>query len=95
MIFRSRATRCRRSAACSTRRAGAQGLAVSFVSAASEAHFRLIEKRQGLRVPREQIAGFEPTETATPQQLTGGVKGTRKSKKDKLRETAALAASKT
>ena len=77
-----------------TGRAGAQGLAVSFVSAASEAHFRLIEKRQGLRVPREQIAGFEPTESATPQQLTGGVKGVRKSKKDKLREAAALAASK-
>ena len=46
-----------------TARAGAAGLAVSFVSAASEAHFRLIEKRQGQRVPRERIAGFEPRET--------------------------------
>ncbi|MFT6698177.1 MAG: ATP-dependent RNA helicase RhlE, partial [Polaromonas sp.] len=43
-----------------TGRAGASGLAVSFVSATTEAHFRLIEKRQGLSVPREQVTGFEP-----------------------------------
>jgi superfamily II DNA/RNA helicase len=43
-----------------TARAGEAGLAVSFVSAGTEAHFRLIEKRQGRRVPRERIAGFEP-----------------------------------
>ena len=34
-----------------TARAGASGVAVSFVNADTEAHFRLIEKRQGLRVP--------------------------------------------
>jgi superfamily II DNA/RNA helicase len=72
-----------------TGRAGAEGLAISFVSADTEAHFRLIEKRQGFRVPREQVAGFEPTEVATEAQATGGVKGKRKSKKDKLREAAA------
>lgn len=73
-----------------TARAGATGLAVSFVSAATEAHFRLIEKRQGLRVPRAQVAGFEPREVAVPApDPTGGVKGRRKSKKDKLREAAA------
>lgn len=73
-----------------TGRAGATGLAVSFVSAASEAHFRLIEKRQGQRVPRERIAGFEPREAApATASSTGGVKGRRKSKKDKLREAAA------
>ena len=76
-----------------TGRAGATGLAVSFVTAASEAHFRLIEKRQGLRVPREQIAGFEPRETALPAPpAEGGIKGRRKSKKDKLREAAARGA---
>ena len=76
-----------------TGRAGATGLAVSFVTAASEAHFRLIEKRQGLRVPREQIAGFEPRETALPvPPAEGGIKGRRKSKKDKLREAAARGA---
>ena len=75
-----------------TGRAGAHGLAVSFVTAATESHFRLIEKRQGLRVPREQLPGFEPEAVATESEATGGVKGHRKSKKDKLREAAALAA---
>jgi ATP-dependent RNA helicase RhlE len=74
-----------------TARAGESGLAVSFVSAATEAHFRLIEKRQGQRVPREQVPGFEPTETATPAAAAGGIKGTRRSKKDKLRDAAARA----
>jgi ATP-dependent RNA helicase RhlE len=44
-----------------TGRAGESGVAVSFVPASVEEHFRLIEKRQGLRVPREIIAGFEPS----------------------------------
>ena len=78
-----------------TGRAGASGLAVSFVSAATEAHFALIEKRQRLALPREQIAGFEPTEqppapTAAPG--PGGIKGKRPSKKDKLRAAAQAAA---
>ena len=68
-----------------TARAGAAGLAVSFVSAATEGHFRLIEKRVGRRMPREQVPGFEPTETAPPAPAAGGVKGRRPSKKDKLR----------
>ena len=76
-----------------TARAGASGLAVSFITAASEAHFRLIEKRQGRRVPRERIAGFEPVETAPPPSPPeGGIKGRRKSRKDKLREAAAASA---
>jgi hypothetical protein len=33
---------------------------VSFVPSSFENHFRLIEKRQRQRVPREIIAGFEP-----------------------------------
>jgi len=78
-----------------TGRAGASGLAISFVSPTTEAHFRLIEKRQGQRVPRERIAGFEPTEAAPVLVDTsgnGGIKGARPSKKDKLRAAAALAA---
>ena len=85
-----------------TGRAGASGVAVSFVSATAEAHFRLIEKRNRFRLEREQLPGFEPTATApTTERLarespagtpaspgTGGVKGKRKSKKDKLREAA-------
>ena len=43
-------------------------------------------------MPREQIAGYEPTETATPEQSAGGIKGRRPSKKDKLRAAAAAAA---
>jgi len=42
-----------------TGRAGESGVAVSFVTASAEAHFRLIEKRHGIRLPREIIAGFE------------------------------------
>jgi ATP-dependent RNA helicase RhlE len=74
-----------------TGRAGATGLAVSFVSAGTEAHFRLIEKRQGRRVPRERIVGYEPTETAAPEAAAGGIKGKRPSKKDKLRAAASRA----
>ena len=86
-----------------TGRAGASGLAVSFVSADTEAHFQLIEKRQHLQLPRERIAGFEPAEVvidpaapvllqpgAAPKGLDpkGGIKGKRPSKKDKLRAAA-------
>jgi superfamily II DNA/RNA helicase len=77
-----------------TGRAGKAGLAVSFVTAESHAHFRLIEKRNHLAVAREQIPGFEPLDTAPPPSpSTGGIKGWRKSKKDKLREAAARQAS--
>lgn len=78
-----------------TGRAGESGCAINFVSAVTEAHFRLIEKRQGLKVAREQVAGFEPVEVLAPNAAdplsTGGVKGLRPSKKDKLREAAARA----
>ncbi|WP_184865166.1 DEAD/DEAH box helicase [Acidovorax soli] len=80
-----------------TGRAGESGTAVSFVTPEATAHFQLIEKRQGIRVPLEVVAGFEPTEPAPPPAPaapgapgTGGIKGRRPSKKDKLR--AALAA---
>ena len=82
-----------------TGRAGEEGLAVSFVPAASEAHFRLIEKRQGQAVARETIAGFEPQEAPPTDAVragevdpNGGIKGKRPSKKDKLRAAAARAA---
>jgi len=72
-----------------TGRAGASGIAISFICADNEAHFRLIEKRQQLRLEREQIAGFEPTAKATPvSDPHGGAKGKRMSKKDKLRAAA-------
>lgn len=73
-----------------TGRAGESGVAISFITAASEAHFHLIEKRNQLSLAREQIIGFEAGEDAPPRASggTGGVKGRRKSKKDKLREAA-------
>jgi superfamily II DNA/RNA helicase len=42
-----------------TGRAGESGVAVSFVTSSAEAHFRLIEKRHRIRLPREIIVGFE------------------------------------
>jgi ATP-dependent RNA helicase RhlE len=110
-----------------TARQGAAGVAVSFIAAddaAQEAHFRLIEKRQGLRVTREQVPGFEPAagasdplaigssdgspaadpdaeakggseSDASPRKgldPNGGIKGRRKSHKDKLREAEAARA---
>jgi superfamily II DNA/RNA helicase len=76
-----------------TGRAGEAGVAVSFVSARMHAHFQLIEKRHQLAIPREQIPGFEPVELDVPVSPPGGgIKGRRKSKKDKLREAAARAA---
>ena len=75
-----------------TGRAGESGIAINFVSASTHAHFRLIEKRHHLDIPREQITGFEPgeLEVPPPPPSTGGIKGKRKSKKDKLREAAGL-----
>ena len=72
-----------------TGRAGEAGIAVSFVSAATEAHFYLIKKRQGFDLPLEQIEGFEPTEIApNTGPANGGIKGKRPNKKDKMRATA-------
>ncbi len=83
-----------------TGRAGESGVAISFVSPETEAHFRLIEKRQGLSIPREQVPGFEltapspapsPAPGAAPAAPgNGGIKGRRPSKKDKLRAAGLL-----
>jgi len=72
-----------------TGRAGESGVAVNFISAGTHAHFLLIEKRNGLSLPRERIEGFEPAETEMPATPTGGIKGRRPNKKDKLRAAAA------
>ena len=76
-----------------TGRAGEVGLAVSFIDPTTVDHFRLIEKRAGVQVPRERVAGFEPTTEPVPRARgRAPVKGRRKSKKDKLREKAGAAA---
>jgi superfamily II DNA/RNA helicase len=74
-----------------TGRAGEHGVAISFITAEMRAHFALIERSHQHYVVRERIPGFAPTEAPPPAATTGGVKGVRKSKKDKLREAAALA----
>ncbi len=73
-----------------TGRAGNSGLAISFIGFEERDHFRLIEKRSSIRLPREQIEGFELIGTPPPK-VKGPepVKGKGKSKKDKARELAA------
>ncbi len=76
-----------------TARAGQAGMAVSFISADTAAHFALIEKRNGLQIVREMVPGFEPEQlmpVVTQDQAAGGVKGQRPSKKDKLRAAGLL-----
>ncbi|CAJ1941508.1 unnamed protein product [Cylindrotheca closterium] len=100
-----------------TGRAGKTGTAVSFVTASSEEHMELIEKRHlNQHIERETLPRFQPDEekwmvevegsrTGLPgvqhsekglahDRMFGGIKGRRKSKKDKLREAAATKESK-
>lgn len=76
-----------------TARAGEHGDAVSFITAATQAHWQLIQKRQNMTLPLEILAGFEPVEQLAPAMArndgAGGIKGRRPSKKDKLRAAAA------
>ena len=82
-----------------TGRAGASGEAVSFVTAATLAHWQLIQKRAQVQLSLEVLEGFEPTEVPPPvsplNDGTGGSKGKRPSKKVKLRAAAAEAAAQT
>ncbi|WP_182343502.1 DEAD/DEAH box helicase [Comamonas koreensis] len=81
-----------------TGRAGISGLAISLVTPASLAHWKLIAKRNGLDVALQTLEQYPVTE-AVPAHApsedagNGGIKGKRMSKKDKLRAAAAQAAS--
>lgn len=72
-----------------TGRAGATGVAISFVGHENQSHFELIEKRAKLHLEREQVKGFELTGEA-PAKPKGAppIKGKRPSKKDKARAAA-------
>ena len=73
-----------------TGRAGEDGTAISFIDYETEAHFKIIEKRAGIQLNREQIEGFELSgEKIERVKGPAPVKGKRPSKKDKLREQAA------
>lgn len=52
-----------------TGRAGASGLAISLVSPDTQAHWRLIEKRQGLNVSLEEVPGFAIQTSASHPQM--------------------------
>ena len=70
-----------------TGRAGASGVAITFVDHETDTHLRLIEKKNHLMLNRVQVPGFELGDA--PQGQSKGPapkKGKRKSKKDKLRE---------
>jgi len=73
-----------------TARAGKSGTAISFISHEEKEHFKLIEKRSGIKLPREEIEGYLLIGEA-PKKVKGPapVKGKGKSKKDKLREKMA------
>ncbi len=77
-----------------TGRAGASGEAVSFVTAATLGHWQLIQKRAQVQLSVEVLEGFEPTEVFLPalplNHGSGGIKGNRPSKKDKLRAAAGV-----
>lgn len=70
-----------------TARAGKSGTAISFIDHETQAHFKLIEKRSEIALPRETIEGFK-LQGEAPKKVKGPapVKGKGKSKKDKLRE---------
>ena len=72
-----------------TGRAGEKGEVLSFVTAAALAHWNVIQKRQSNALTLEVMEGFEPTDAPPPAPKlndgTGGIKGRRPSKKDKLR----------
>ncbi len=73
-----------------TGRAGAQGEAVTFVTAQSWAHWQLIRKREQLDLVLEELPGFEPQDVPPPAAPgKGGIKGKRPSKKDRLRAAQA------
>ncbi|MGN1057001.1 MAG: DEAD/DEAH box helicase, partial [Comamonas sp.] len=77
-----------------TGRAGLSGMAISLVSPATEAHWKLIAKRNALELPLETLPAYPITEQAPQRQPhedgnNGGIKGKRPSKKDKLRAAAA------
>ena len=72
-----------------TGRAGKSGVAISLIGHEDQEHFKLIEKRAGIKIQREQLDGFELSGAPIVKEKgKAPVKGKGKSKKDKLREKA-------
>jgi superfamily II DNA/RNA helicase len=70
-----------------TGRAGEVGLAISLIAHQDYAHFKVIEKRNGIRLEREQIKDFEADKKAPPLPASNK----RKKKKTKKKSPARLA----
>ena len=68
-----------------TGRAGEAGMAISLIAHNDYQHFKVIEKRNGIRLEREQIAGFE-ADAKAPEPLTR----TKNKKKGKAKKRPAL-----
>lgn len=63
-----------------TGRAGEPGVAISLISHHEYQHFGVIEKRNGMRLQREQIEGFEADKEAPPEPSRSKPKKARKKK---------------
>ncbi|GAA0408577.1 DEAD/DEAH box helicase [Cocleimonas flava] len=73
-----------------TGRAGEDGMAISLISHDEYQHFSVIEKRNGIRLEREQIEGFEADATAPQIPVSVKKKKKPKNKKNKLSKKARL-----
>jgi len=68
-----------------TARAGQGGQAISMISHHEYQHFHVIEKRNDIQLPREQVKGFEPDKQAPPMPTkSGSRKKLKKKNKGKL-----------
>ncbi|KAG1694896.1 ATP-dependent RNA helicase RhlE [Nymphon striatum] len=73
-----------------TGRAGEDGMAISLISHDEYQHFNVIEKRNGIRLEREQVKGFEADETAPEMPVSTKKKKKPKHKRNKLSKKAKL-----
>ncbi len=70
-----------------TARNGKTGMAISFVGIDDDQHFKLIEKRAQINLKREEYLSLQRVGEPVVNKSSGpGIKGKRKSKKDKRRE---------
>jgi len=70
-----------------TGRAGEEGTAISLICHQEYQHFGVIEKRNGMRLKREQISGFEADAEAPPLPKRSKPKKKKKTKAKKLKHT--------
>jgi len=74
-----------------TGRAGEVGIAISLIAHHEYQHFSVIEKRNGLRLEREQVEGFEADTIAPPEPVRSKPKKKKKKKGISKKKAKALA----